>query len=86
VIAISCGGYFTAALKTDGTVVAWGYNEYQQCNVPTDLGRIIALCCGYNHVVTAAEDGVIRCWGRNCNRQCDVPLNMEVRRRQVVLL
>jgi alpha-tubulin suppressor-like RCC1 family protein len=30
-------GNFSLALKADGTVVAWGRNEYGQCDVPVGL-------------------------------------------------
>jgi alpha-tubulin suppressor-like RCC1 family protein len=34
------GGYLhSAGVKTDGTVVAWGNNDYGQCNVPEGRRR-----------------------------------------------
>ena len=37
VISVVSGNSFTAALKKDGTVVAWGYNDYGEITVPNGL-------------------------------------------------
>jgi alpha-tubulin suppressor-like RCC1 family protein len=36
VIGISCSMH-SVALTSEGKLVAWGYNEHGQCNVPEDL-------------------------------------------------
>jgi alpha-tubulin suppressor-like RCC1 family protein len=33
IVAIAAGAYHTVGLKSDGTVVAAGYNNFGQCNV-----------------------------------------------------
>jgi alpha-tubulin suppressor-like RCC1 family protein len=30
----AAGGFHSLALKADGTTVAWGWNDFGQCNVP----------------------------------------------------
>ena len=33
-VEIAAGAYHGVARRSDGSVVAWGYNTYGQCNVP----------------------------------------------------
>src|SRR5207247_2498452 len=49
VVALSCGGTHTLALKSDGTVVAWGDNSSGQCNIPNGLTNVIAIAGGGAH-------------------------------------
>ncbi len=63
------------ALRKDGTVVAWGRNEYGQCNVPKDLPPAVHVGAGFNHSIALLEDGTIRCWGQNKYRQCDIGID-----------
>ena len=36
-VQIAAGAYHSLARKTDGTVAAWGKNDFGQTNVPADL-------------------------------------------------
>src|SRR5207249_4561423 len=47
VVAIAAGGDHSLALKSDGSVVAWGSNTYGESTVP-DLGPVIAISAGFN--------------------------------------
>ena len=68
---LSAGFLHTAALKTDGTVVAVGYNEYGQCDVSrwTD---IVAVAASEYHTVGLRADGTVVAVGYNYDGQCDV--------------
>ena len=70
VTAIASGQLTTIALK-DGGVLAWGYNQYGQCNVPnsakSDVSRIAS---GYNHTIAVKNDGTVIAWGQNNYGQC----------------
>src|SRR5262245_64641905 len=33
-VAIAAGQFHTAAIRSDGSMVAWGHNNYDQCIVP----------------------------------------------------
>ena len=59
VTAIAGGGYHTVALKSDGTVVAWGYNYYGQTSVPAGLSGVTAIAAGYSHTVALTLGPVI---------------------------
>jgi uncharacterized protein (TIGR03437 family) len=46
VVAIAAGTRHSIALKSDGTVVAWGDNQYGQARVPPDLAGAAAIAAG----------------------------------------
>ncbi len=57
---------------TYDNIVAWGTNNYNQCNVPigTDF---LAMDAGMYHSVAIRSDGSLVAWGRNNNGQCNFP-------------
>ena len=62
---IAAGGYHSLALKSDGTVVAWGYNTYGQATVPANLSGVTALAGGSYHSLALKSDGTVVAWGLN---------------------
>lgn len=74
---ISCGGYNTAAIKTDGTLWLWGYNKYGQIGDNTSSHRSSPVqtitrgtnwkqvSCGGDHCVAIKTDGSLWAWGNN---------------------
>src|SRR5204863_175263 len=44
--AVAAGFYHCLALRENGTVVAWGYNNYGQTNVPAGLSNVVAIAAG----------------------------------------
>jgi hypothetical protein len=49
VTAIAAGTNHSLALKSDGTVVAWGDNDSGQATVPAGLSGVVAIAAGYEH-------------------------------------
>ena len=62
---IKCGGQHSLALKSNGTVLAWGTNNTGQCDVPIGLTDVILIessSKSFNTVVLKS-DGTVVVWG-----------------------
>ncbi len=53
------------ALRSDGTVVAWGSNHAGQCNVPSNLNQVVQISAGFSHSLALKADGTVVAWGGN---------------------
>lgn len=73
---IVAGHYFTLALKSNGTVWAWGINSNGQLgdgtesdrNTPVQvsgLNAVTAIAAGPNHSLALKSDGTVWAWGWN---------------------
>lgn len=73
---IAAGYYHGAALKSDGTVWAWGYNGFGQLGngslddsgTPVQvqgIGGVSAIAAGFFHTVALKSDGTVWLWGDN---------------------
>jgi hypothetical protein len=80
VIAVAAGGEHSLALKSDGTVWAWGRNLEGQLGdgsttsrtVPgqvSGLSGITAIAAGEYHSMALRNDGTVWCWGSNSRGQ-----------------
>jgi alpha-tubulin suppressor-like RCC1 family protein len=78
VAAIAVGSYDTLALKRDGTLWAWGLNDYGQLGqgtsdlvahpTPLQVGRgheWVAVSCGYGNMLALRANGTLWGWGNN---------------------
>src|SRR5437016_6869622 len=63
--AIAAGWDHNLALKPDGTVVAWGNNDYGESTVPAGLSNIVAISGGGEHSLGLMADGTVVAWGYN---------------------
>ena len=68
---VAAGGYHTVGLKSDGTVVAEGHNDYGQLDVESWTG-IIQVAAGYYHTVGLKANGTVLGAGLNGAGQLDV--------------
>ena len=73
VVQIAAGEWHNLVLKSDGTVLAWGYNA----GVPSDLGKVVAIRSGGYHNFALRDDGTLRVWGDNTHGQCNVPAGLK---------
>jgi len=85
VVAISAGTIHNLALCADGTLAAWGFNQYgqlgnnstTQSNVPVLVSRtgvlagktVVAVSAANNHSLALCSDGTLATWGYNSSGQ-----------------
>ena len=76
---VACGSFYTAAVKTDGTLWTWGGNSSGQlgANLTTTVSRSSPgttagggtnwkqVACGYRTASAVKADGTLWTWGRN---------------------
>jgi len=63
-IDVAAGKRHCLALKSDGSLVAWGYNKYGECNIPAGTDYT-AIAAGTNHSLALKSDSSIVVWGRD---------------------
>jgi alpha-tubulin suppressor-like RCC1 family protein len=78
---VSCGGYFTAAVRTNGTLWAWGFNGNGQLGKndlthrSSPVQEVLAattwksVSAGGYHAAALRTDGTLWLWGRNTSGQ-----------------
>ena len=77
---LACGGDFSLALASNGTVWAWGSNSNGELGNGTNADRwapaqvslpigvtIINIAAGWTHSLALASDGTVWAWGSNSN-------------------
>ena len=69
---LSAKSHVTVGLKTNGTVVAIGLDNYGICDGVSYWTDIAAISTGWNHTVGLAEDGTVVAVGNNKDGQCNV--------------
>ena len=84
VTSVAIGAAHVMALKSDGSVIAWGglpsgpfaQGSYGQAIVPPEAqSGVVAISAGYYHSVALKADGSVIAWGDNSHGECDVPLD-----------
>lgn len=76
IVAVGGGGRHSIALRSDGTVWAWGLNNYGQLGDGTmtdrstpvqvkGLTNVVEISAGYYHNLAVTKGGTVYAWGRN---------------------
>ncbi|KAH7438410.1 hypothetical protein KP509_04G013900 [Ceratopteris richardii] len=82
VLSVSCGGFFTMALTSEGRVWSWGGNAnfelgrndcYTRCEpsiIPEiEDTQVVQIACGGYHSAVLTSDGQVLTWGRGGDGQ-----------------
>ncbi|MFC1661479.1 Ig-like domain-containing protein [Gemmatimonadota bacterium] len=78
-LSLAAGGLHSCAVRADGVMICWGYNDVGQCGRPpseieppqpvlTDL-RFTSVRAGSEHTCGVTIDGEAYCWGYNDSGQ-----------------
>ena len=62
-MAVDCGWDHTVALRSNGTVVAWGVDFRGRTNVPPGLTNVVAVSSSYQHSLALRKNGTVAIWG-----------------------
>ncbi len=73
IVAIAAGAYHSLAVKSDGTVVAWGWDTGGQVAGATGLTDISKVAGGYAFSLALKNDGTLIAWGDNTDGQTIIP-------------
>ena len=72
-LALNAPSIASAQVIPSGPVRAWGWNDYGQCTIPSDLGVCTQIAGGLYHTIAIQQSGIVRAWGSNAQGQCTVP-------------
>jgi alpha-tubulin suppressor-like RCC1 family protein len=57
-------------------VIAWGFNDFGQTNVPSNLTNAVAIAAGPMHALALRADGSVVGWGANNSGQLNIPVGL----------
>lgn len=69
---LAAGGYYSLALKQEGTIAGWGDGSYGKTTPPAG-NNYIAVSAGGDHSLAIKQDGTIVGWGYNSDGQAAPP-------------
>ncbi len=69
---VIAGQYHTCAVKTDGTVVCWGFSSFMSI-VPDGLNLVTQLSTTTHHTCARKSDATMVCWGFDSYGESEVP-------------
>jgi hypothetical protein len=74
VVAVAAASFYSLALKANGTVVAWGGNEYGRTTVPPTATNVVAVAAGGDFSLALRADGTVIGWGDSRYGLLNVPI------------
>jgi Alpha-tubulin suppressor and related RCC1 domain-containing proteins len=76
VVAIALGASHALALRSDGTLTAWGNNINGVLNIPPGTTNVAAIVSGPYHSLALLRNGKVIAWGSNVYGQTNVPTEL----------
>lgn len=73
IVKIANGVGYDLALRSDGTLVAWGNNDSGQCDVPVAAEPFVDIAAGNGHGLALTESGIVYEWGAPWGTPLDDP-------------
>lgn len=70
---ISSGANHSLALRSDGTTLAWGDNDSDQCSIPTGAQTQVSAVAAGTMFSLALKNGSVVGWGDNSYGQVEIP-------------
>ena len=77
VVSVSAGWFHNLTLKKDGTVFAYGQNNFGQANVPQGISNVVAVSGGGYHSLALKADGTVFAWAVDTYGQTNVPVDLQ---------
>jgi len=75
-VAVAAGSGHMLALKNDGTLAAWGFNNFGQATVPAGLTGVVAIAARGDYSLALKGDGTLVGWGDNSLGQAAAPFGL----------
>jgi|GEM_PF-3615639 len=76
IIDIACGYYHIVALKDDGSIVCWGNDDNDQCQVPVLSSPAVSISCGSVSSHATLQNGEVVSWGSNTYGEASPPSSL----------
>jgi alpha-tubulin suppressor-like RCC1 family protein len=74
--AVAAGPNHALALWDDGSLAAWGQNDFGQASIPVEATNVIAIAAGGDHSLALRSDGLMVAWGKDDQGQATVPAGL----------
>jgi len=76
VASIAAGDNHSLALRSDGSIVAWGSDSHGQSTIPAGLIGVAAISASWGHSLALQSDGSIVAWGNDFSGESTVPAGL----------
>lgn len=82
-VSMASGWRHMVGIRSNGTVVAWGYNNAGEIAVPAGLTNVLAVAAGKEFSVALKGDGTVVGWGLNDYGQADAKSFLPLKIREI---